>query len=383
MLGDAVARFAIDDKRVYLTAFRRRASRYCDCGLAKGTGRRASVVALTAAGIEPASSLPFVFYGTIGNEDFNYGELKQLDRRLQSVGVVHHVEVFEGGHSWAPSDVCMRAIEWMELQAMKSGRRSRDETFIDQRFNSAMANASANESAGRALEAHLGYLGIAVDFKGIRDIAEAEKKAALLKGSKAVKQALSKARDLENEEIRRGSELFGLRVTLMSPATSAALNAANRQGSSGSDAQASGLTSNAEARRIAFSDLKDKLTDLKRKSEAKENSPERALARRVLYQYTAASFEQSVMLIRAKKYDLAASILVTDSELMPDNWRFLYNLACAYSLKGDKRRAIEALDKAVQKGFYNLAELERNAQLDAIREEAAFKRIVEELKQKK
>jgi len=68
---------------------------------------------------------------------------------------------------------------------------------------------------------------------------------------------------------------------------------------------------------------------------------------------------------------------------MPDNWRVLYGLACAYSLKGDRRRAIEALEKAVQKGFANAGELERNAQLDPIRDDPAFKSIVERLKQKK
>ena len=89
------------------------------------------------------------------------------------------------------------------------------------------------------------------------------------------------------------------------------------------------------------------------------------------------------MLIQAKKYDLAISVLITDSSLMPDNWRVLYNLACAYSLKGDKRRAIESLAKAVQKGFTNVRELERNDQLNPIREEPEFKRILQEVIQKR
>jgi hypothetical protein len=38
---------------------------------------------------------------------------------------------------------------------------------------------------------------------------------------------------------------------------------------------------------------------------------------------------------------------------------------------------------AVQKGFANLAELERNSQLDTIREEPGFRKIVEQLKQQR
>jgi hypothetical protein len=73
---------------------------------------------------------------------------------------------------------------------------------------------------------------------------------------------------------------------------------------------------------------------------------------------------------------------VLDAAVLSDNPGVWYYLACAYSLNGDKRRALDALGKAVQKGFSNVQELERNPQLDAIREEAGFKKIVENVRQK-
>jgi predicted esterase len=370
MLVDVAARFSIDDRRVYLTGFSggARAATAIAVWLKEKVAGVIGCGAGLAAGIEPSSSLPFVFYGTVGAEDFNYPEMKQLDRKLQSAGIAHRIEVFEGGHGWAPPDSCVRALEWMELQAMKSGRRTRDDRFIDRLYKSAQDNAAKEESAGRVLDAYIGYVGIAADFKGLRDVAEFEKKAVLLKDLKAVKQAIKKAQDQENDEIRRALELTGLRARLATP----------ERGS-----QTSGSTSGTDERQVTFSDLKNKLKELKRKSEAAEATPERAYARRVLNQYSATSFEQSMMLLQAKKYDLAVSNLAIDTELMPDNWRLLYNLACAYSLKGDKRRAIEALTKAVEKGFANASELERNDQLDGIREEAGFKKLVEGLKQKR
>ena len=370
MLVDVTARFAIDDKRVYLAGFSggARAATAIAVWLKEHVAGVIGCGAGLAAGIEPSSALPFAFYGTVGTEDFNYAEMKQLDRKLQSAGVAHRVEVFEGGHGWAPADSSVRAIEWMELQGMKSGRRTRDDLFIDRLYKSAQDNATTDEAAGRAVEAYIAYLGIAADFKGLRDVSESERKAALLKDSKAVKQALTKAQDQENDEMRRALELSGLRARLVTP----------RRGS-----QTPGATSETEDRQLLFSDLKNKLKELKRKSEATEHTPERACARRILNQFSAASFEQSTMLLQAKKFDLAASTLAVDTELMPDNWRLLYNLACVYSLKGDKRRAIETLSNAVQKGFANAAELVRNDQLDGIREEAGFKKIVEQLKQKR
>jgi hypothetical protein len=87
-----------------------------------------------------------------------------------------------------------------------------------------------------------------------------------------------------------------------------------------------------------------------------------------------------MILIQTKKYDLAAANLATDAEVMPDNWRVLYNLACAYALGGDRGRAIEALNNSVRKGFSSGSELENNHQLDSIRNESGFKRILEGLK---
>jgi dienelactone hydrolase len=376
MLGDVAARFAIDDKRVYLTGFSggARAATALAVWLSAQVAGVIGCGAGLAEGLAPSSSLPFVYYGTVGNEDFNYFEMKQLDRALESAGVTHRVEVFDGGHSWAPSDVCVRAIEWMELQAMKAGRRVRDDSFVDRVFKTAQDAASASESAGRAYDAYLGYAGIAADFKGLRDVAEIEKKALLLKDSKAVKQAINKEREQEIEQRSRTSELFGLRARLTTQAAKTALVGAN--------AQPYDPTADSETRQQIVSDLKGRLSDLRRKSEAKESSPERALARRVLNDFTIGSFEQSMTLIRNKRYDLAAANLATDAEVMPDNWRVLYNLACAYALGGDKRRAIEALNNAVRKGFSSSSELESNRQLDSIRNEAGFKKIIAELEKK-
>jgi tetratricopeptide repeat protein len=263
---------------------------------------------------------------------------------------------------------------------MKSGRRPLDESFINRLFDEAGKSASANESAAKQYDAYIGYSQIVSDFKGLKDVAEFERKAALLKESKLVRQAINRERDQENEELRRMKELFSLRAKLRTRATAAALGEGGAYGAVNSHPYEP--ANDPQTRQPLVNDLKRILADLKRKSDSKENSTERALARRVLNQFTVTLFEQARSLIEIKKYDLAVSNLETDAEIMPDSWRVLYNLACAYVLNGDKRRAIESLNKAVEKGFVNATELETNHQLDAIRGEAGFKKIVEGLKQK-
>ena len=360
MLEDVGTRFSVDAKQVYLTGF----SGGARAATAIASWLKDQIVGVIgcgaglAVGLEPSSSLPFIYYGTVGKEDFNYPEMKQLDRALTASGLTHHIEVFEGGHNWAPPDVCLKAIEWMELQAMKSRRRPLDASFIDRLLKTAEDAARTDESNGRAYEAYIAYSEIAIEYKGLRDVSEFEKKAAALKDSKPVKQAVAKERDQENEQARRSNELFDLK------------------------AKALRTNGDPSTQQPFLIDLKRIVSDLKRKSEAKESSPERALAQRVLSQYTISSFEQSMLLIQTKKYDLATANLAIDAEVMPDSPRVWYYLGCAYSLNGDKRRALDALTKAVQRGFSNVQELERNPQLDAIRGEAGFKKIVESLKQK-
>ena len=360
MLEDVGTRFSLDAKQVYLTGF----SGGARAATAIASWLKDQIVGVIgcgaglAVGLEPSQRLPFIYYGTVGKEDFNYPEMKQLDRALTASGLIHHIEVFEGGHNWAPPDVCVKAIEWMELQAMKSRRRPLDASFIDRLLKSAVETAQTHESNGRVYEAFIACSEIAIEYKGLRDVSEFEKKAVSLKDSKAVKQALAKERDLDNEQARRSNELFDLR------------------------AKALRTNGDPSAQQPFLIDLKRTVSDLKRKSEAKESSPERALAHRVLSQYTISSFEQSMLLIQTKKYDLAVANLAIDAEVTPDNPRVWYYLSCAYSLNGDKRRALDSLNKAVQRGFSNVQELERNPQLDAIRGEAGFKKIVESLRQR-
>ncbi len=383
MWNDVLERFAIDPRRVYVAGFSGGARVACRLGSTL-TGQIAGVVACGGGfppGTAPSQSMPFVFFGTTGVEDFNYVEMRQLDRTLDEIGATHRVEVFEGGHAWAPAELCTRALEWMELQAMKSALRERSEPLIDALFKKEAELARAQEAAGSIYQAYAGYSGIAETFKGLRDVAEFQQKAAALKDGKQVRQALKLEKDQESEQRRRSVELFRWRARLRARVSTVYSG----------DPEAPGpverlpvqTSVEGDDRATTLADLKRALADLKNRSEAKESTPDRALARRLLNQFVVASIETSTALFDRKDYDSALENLALDAEIMPDNWRVLYYLACAYSLKGDKKKAIDVLKKSVQKGFSNIVVLESDTSLDTIREEAGFKRIVEELKAKK
>jgi hypothetical protein len=57
-----------------------------------------------------------------------------------------------------------------------------------------------------------------------------------------------------------------------------------------------------------------------------------------------------------------------------------YDLATAYARVGNKGRATAALEKAVERGFSDLARIEENEDFAILRNEAEYKKIVAALK---
>jgi predicted esterase len=354
MLDDTHARFAIDDSRIYTTGFSGGARVACGVGyMLKGSV--AGVIACSGgfpSNITPSRATPFALFGTAGTEDFNLPEMKQLDKALDEFAIPNRFEVFDGGHEWARADLCQEAIEWMELQAMKTGKRVKDEQLIDALFDKKLARAREYEASKKIYDAYAVYETIARDFKGLKDVLELEKRAGELKDSKEVKLALKQDQEQDKKQAARFKELLSLKNSLKDN----------------------------DARVLAMADLKNQLGSLRKKSEEKEPGADRIVARRVLNGFLVFLSEEAMALMQRKSYAEAAQDFAISAEIAPGNPRVFYNLARAYSLGNEKGRAIEALKKAVEKGFKDAAALESDKDLDPLRNEAGYRKIIEDLK---
>jgi hypothetical protein len=120
-------------------------------------------------------------FATTGTEDFNYLEMRSLDRELTSP---HRVVVFEGGHTWLSSELAIEAVEWMELQAMKAGSRPKDDRLIGMLFTKRSAGIDLLRDEK---EKYVATAALATDFDGLRDVTELAARAAALAKTKAVK----------------------------------------------------------------------------------------------------------------------------------------------------------------------------------------------------
>jgi dienelactone hydrolase len=208
MSMDLGRRFAIDAGRIYLTGMSGGARVALQVAL--GPNNIAGVIASSAGypDNKPRSSVPFALFGTAGTDDFNYIEMKQLDRRLTSP---HALAIFAGGHTLPPDEVALEAIEWMELQAMKGGRKPKDEALVDRLLEKRRRRIAA--STDPAATVHL-LEALVQDFKGLRDVEAEAGRAKELARQPDVKKALARERSTEDAEIRTVGELFDLEAGL-------------------------------------------------------------------------------------------------------------------------------------------------------------------------
>jgi len=356
LFDDTQARFSIDANRVYTTGFSGGA-RVAALVAQSLEGRVAGVILCGAgfsAGKAPAKPLSFPVFGVAGSEDFNWIELRQLNRTLDSIGSTNRFVTFDGDHAWPPPAFCAMAIEWMELQAMKSGGRRRDDRLIAEWFDKAAEHARADESAKRVHEAFLKYDAIAKDFHGLRDTAEFAKRADELRSSGEVKERLKQERMAEQAQQRRSREFFGAREQMKT----------------------------AENRSMAMATMKNVISDLRRKAEGKEAGVDRLVARRTLGLFYVSMMEEASGHRSAKNYAEAITDLTLAAEIRPGNPQVFFALARACALGGEKRQALEALKKAVELGFTNADEIVGNPDFASIRNEAAYKQLIEDAQRK-
>jgi poly(3-hydroxybutyrate) depolymerase len=248
LTADVGSRFNVDPARVYTAGM-------------SGGARVALSVALSSRGVagviassagypdaKPRKTLPFVLFATAGTEDFNHLEMRLLDRALTTP---HRLAIFEGGHVWLSSDLAVEAVEWMELQAMKTGLKPRDDSEIDRiltKRTDLIAAAATDKTRFLAWQA------LAADFDGLRDVSSAAARATALGRDKQVRDALKKDSEEDDREQRMLESVWTLESRL------------------GSE----------ETRATALIDLRQRWRELSEAAKKPDDSAGRRLARRVL-----------------------------------------------------------------------------------------------------
>lgn len=210
MATDVAARFPVDSKRIYTAGMSGGARVAMMVALhpelidARDRAPVAGVLA-SSAGFPPGESrdsVPFPVFATAGTDDFNYLEVLALERSLKSP---RRVVIFEGGHTWLPVEAATEGIEWMELQAMVSGARPRNQALVDDLFARRLARAEASKNR---LDQMRELQSIVRDVGAIKDVTALNQRLAILAKQPDVMAALKiESDDASREEERTGAML--------------------------------------------------------------------------------------------------------------------------------------------------------------------------------
>lgn len=350
--ADTHARFAIDDRRVYAAGY-------------SGTVRFACVLALTAPGsiagvigasagfpigTPPKKDNPFVFYGTYGDRDFNYYEMRDLDQALGTLAVPHRIEGFAGVHEWPPVDLATQAVGWMELQAMKKGLREKSPAIIEAVWTMDRERARAQAAVHPADALHT-WSAMVIDYAGLRDVSEAEREAAALAASPACQQELREreARDRRDKEILANA-----------PGILARANPGN------------------EPVTVAQIAAALKIPELKKRAESADVE-ESLSAKRIINTYLGqTTFYLPQSFLAKKQYDRAIFMLSLGAEIRPEATDLWVEMAALHARKGKPgyKKALECLRAAMDRGFADPKALEEEAAFAELRQDAEFREIV-------
>lgn len=338
MVGDVTRHLPVDAKRIYVAGLSGGARVACQIaigGLAQG------VIACSAGfpGSEPPRKVAFPFFGTAGQTDFNYRELRRVDRELAERKAAHRVVIFDGGHEWLPPALATDALAWLELHAMRTGLRPADRVWIDEQFAARTASVPTEPAVEtlRALQA------VVADFTGLTDTAALDRRARELARASDVRAALRAERSAEAKEEALIESL---------------LSAAHE-----------GMTTRVEKT----------IVELQAKARGTDGA-ERVMATRVIQGVASNCSEAAREAGRENDHERAASLLEMSVRLRPERTRTYLELARARALLGDRKATLAALEQAAAAGFKDAPAVEREKAFDRWRRDPVFIAVVEKLK---
>jgi hypothetical protein len=140
----------------------------------------------------------------------------------------------------------------MEIQAMKSGRRDRDQGLIDTIFARRVVELSEQKTDLETLQS---LNSLATDFRGLTDVGKYSAQADALRKKKSVIDAMDKERQAERRESQDATLIQELEA---------------------------GLGQDPDTRAACFTQLKNRLSKLAQQAKAPGDSEDRRMARRIL-----------------------------------------------------------------------------------------------------
>lgn len=347
MLTDVLSRFSINQNRIYTAGF-------------SGGSRVASTIAIQNGGIAgvvgfsagfPNLSQPitskFDYLGVCGNADFNYNEMTQLDKYLESIQFNHYFLVFDGKHEWPPQEVIPDVFYWLEFSAIKNKLANTNSALV-QEFCGKYENEIENcKGKNNVFDEYLILLKIVHFLDGVASTDTYKERIAELEKMPTVKNELKSI----------GSDI--LKEQSLQEYYTKAMNTYDSKWWT------------EEVKRIN--------TLIKQNTKKRES----LIYKRIFSFLSIGAYTYSNNALKTNQLIQAQQFITIYTLVDPENSEAFYFQAVLYVRKNENVKAIESLEKAVSLGFKDVDRMQNDTDIVKLSSMNEYNQLFESIKSKK
>lgn len=358
MLQDTQRRFSLDTRRLYLAGF---------SGTARTAWEFARMLSNNVPGIigfgagfpfPSASVLPLwdrslVFFGGSGLADFNYEEMRLVAHHLTDYGFRHRIVFYPGPHAWPDADVASRALEWMEMQAMRRELTPQDPDWLAEYATVRLERARVAEEDGDLFAALQRYEALVTDLDGLTDVSGAREELERLSKNRSVRREQSRRDRLGRENADFKDDLRKLLVRMQDDRNPPSLER-------------------------AMHDLD--LEKLLERASRTDDELDALAARRMLESaFVNFAFYAPQRYFALGDHTRALAALRVARAIRPERGDVCFNLARAHARLDQPDEAFEALNCAVDNGWRDVNALRTHPDLESLRSSPEYQVLLQRL----
>jgi predicted esterase len=353
LFQDVEGRYSIDIHRIYTSGF-------------SGGSRVASMVALQnkiisgvigcGAGLPGENSFrnvpSFSYIGLVGNRDMNYIEMCDLEKKMHGLGMNIELRIFDGGHSWPSADLLQEAVEWMDLQAMNRGTRTRDPEFVNAQFEKYRNKAGFLLKNRKLIEAAQAFEYLIKDFPDHNASDKLNETLDSLKKSSGYNKAVRSWNKNRAWELEIQNNLISRVLTQVR-----------------AESFPDSIRNSVSAQIKVLGSI-----------ESNRDTNKCLIASRVLMLLNSICFETGRNYIDLKKFKAALICFQVESMIEPKNNALQFLMAKVYALDNDKENSLQSLEKAIKLGYTNKKSIESDPVFLPLKDQKKFREILMKLK---
>lgn len=345
-MQDVEKRFSLDPQRIYTSGFSGGARVAAGIGLFNKSVAGTMGLEAGFPGIQQIPDNHLTWVGVVGNLDFNYLELKNLESQLDKIGMRNLLIVYPGKHALPPAKIFERAYDFLDFTAMRQKITPLNQAVIDSVkliYNKIRLRAKKNHHPLKQLEADQALV---KNLEGLTDVTSYQKEIKRLSASRAVQTEIKRENALMKTEAEYQQKF------------NEAMN----------------------SRDAAW--WKNEILDIYKKKKASRFEDEKLMNQRLLNYLSLTSYLYANGSINNGQLDAAKKFLMMYQMVDPENNMVYFLKAEYFALKNQNDKALSSLQDAVDHGFNDSYRIRANKYFQGLKGSPKLARILEEMRQK-